>query len=161
MFKYSCGIFVLLFLVSCTTSTDLNVADKEEIIAEVSEMFEAYHNDIRMDGLTAEFAYLDDSEDFFWVPPGYNSALSYDSVRSILLTNAKLFKAVMFAWDTLQIFPLTFDIASYSGIVSGSMTDTTGNVSKVLIIESGTVIRRSDGWKILSGQSAVMEPNSE
>ena len=154
-------ILVLLFLSSCVQTEKLNDSDKGLIIAEVTVMFNNYHSDIRKDGLTAEFKYLDQSPDFFWVPPGYNSALTYDSVYSILVTNAKLFNEVSFEWDTLQIFPLTKEIANYSGIVKGTMTDTSGIVSSVLIIESGTIIRRSDGWKILSGQSAVLEPNSE
>lgn len=124
-------------------------------------MFNNYHNDIKKDGLTAEFKYLDHSSDFFWVPPGYSSALTYDSVNSILMTNAKLYSEILFEWDTLQIFPLTKEIANYSGIVKGTMTDTSGIETSVLIIESGTVIKRPDGWKLLSGQSAILEPESE
>ena len=119
-------------------------------------MFSNYHDDIRRDGLTAEFKYLDSSADFFWVPPGYNSALSYDSVRTILEGNAKLFSGVEFSWTTLQIYPLTDEIATYSGIVNGAMTDTSGNVSSMQIIESGSVIKRADGWKLLNGQSALI-----
>ena len=118
-------------------------------------------NDIRQDGLTAEFKYLDQSTDFFWVPPGDKSSLSYDSVRKILESNAKSFQAIEFNWDTLQVFPLSDKIANYSGIVKGSMIDTSGIKSSVLIIESGTVIKRSDGWKLLSGQSAILNPESE
>ena len=127
----------------------------------MSEMFNNYHGDIKKEGLTAEFKYLDQSSDFFWVPPGYNSALDYDSVYIILVNNAKMFSEVIFEWNTLQIFPLTEEIANYSGIVEGSMTDTSGIVNAVLIIESGTVVKRSDGWKLLSGQSAVLEPDTD
>jgi len=104
---------------------------------------------------------LDQSTDFFWVPPGYKSALSYDSVRQILEINAKSFRAIEFNWDTLQVFPLSDKIANYSGIVKGSMIDTSGIKSSVIIIESGTVIKRSDGWKLLSGQSAILNSESE
>jgi len=146
---------------ACTQTDKLGEAEKERIVSEVEEMFDNYHNDIKQEGLTAEFKYLDQSPDFFWVPPGYKTALSYDSVRSILNNNAILFRDIEFSWDTLQVFPLTKEIANYSGIVEGSMTDTSGLVTSVLIIESGTVVRRSDGWKLLSGQSAVLEPDSE
>jgi hypothetical protein len=161
MVKYYIGAIILLFLNSCVQTEKLTEVEKEKLVGEVAVMFDNYHDDIRKEGLTAEFMYLDQSPDFFWVPPGYNSALTYDSVRSILMTNAKLFNEIIFAWDTLQIFPLTKEIANYSGIVKGSMTDTSGIVTRVLIIESGTVIKRPDGWQLLSGQSAVLEPESE
>ena len=161
MIKQIFGIVILMTLTSCSQTDKLNESEKELIINDVIEMFGNYHNDIRQDGLTAEFKYLDQSTDFFWVPPGYKSALSYDSVRQILEINAKSFQAIEFNWDTLQVFPLSDKIANYSGIVKGSMIDTSGIKSSVIIIESGTVIKRSDGWKLLSGQSAILNSESE
>jgi len=161
MIKQIFGIVILMTLTSCAQTDKLNESEKELIINDVIEMFGNYHNDIRQDGLTAEFKYLDQSTDFFWVPPGYKSTLSYDSVRQILETNAKSFQATEFNWDTLHVFPLSDKIANYSGIVKGSMIDTFGIKTSVLIIESGTVIKRSDGWKLLSGQSAILKPESE
>ena len=157
MAKHLLVILSLFYINSCIQTYQLNNKEKQLIINEVTEMFNNYHNAIRNDGLIAEFNYLDQSPDFFWVPPGYNSALSYDSVRGILETNAKSFRSIVFAWDTLQVFPLTKAIANYSGIVAGSMVDTSGVISRLLLIESGTVIKRVDGWKILSGQTALLE----
>ena len=161
MIKQFFGIFFLMAITSCVQTDKLSEAEKQLIINDVTEMFVNYHNDIRKDGLTAEFKYLDQSTDFFWVPPGYKSALSYDSVRQILEINAKSFRAIEFEWDRLQVFPLSDKIANYSGIVKGSMIDTSGIKASVLIIESGTVIKRPDGWKLLSGQSAVLNPESD
>ena len=161
MTKQIFGILLLVALISCFQSDKLNDSEKELIINDVIEMLDNYHDDIRKDGLTAELKYLDQSTDFFWVPPGYKSTLSYDSVRHILESNAKSFQAIDFNWDTLQVFPLSDNIANYSGIVKGSMIDTSGIKSSVLIIESGTVIKRPDGWKILSGQSALLNTESE
>ncbi len=160
MVRYYFAVVIIMFLNSCNQPEQLNGAEKDIIISDVKEMFNHYHSDIKKDGLTAEFKYLDQSSDFFWVPPGYNSALDYDSVYSILVNNAKMFSEVIFEWNTLQIFPLTEEIANYSGIVEGSMTDRSGIVNAVIIIESGTVVKRSDGWKLLSGQSAVLEPDT-
>ncbi len=161
MIKQIFAIVILMTLTSCSQTDKLSESEKELIINDVIEMFGNYHNDIRQDGLTAEFKYLDPSTDFFWVPPGYKSALSYDSVRQILEINAKSFRAIEFNWDTLQVFPLSDKIANYSGIVKGSMIDTSGIKSSVIIIESGIVIKRSDGWKLLSGQSAILNSESE
>jgi hypothetical protein len=144
---------------SCNPKQSSDNLDKTLVTSEVKAMFDNYHNDIKAGGLTAEFKYLDQSNEFFWVPPGYTSALSYDSVRAILENNSKLYLVIDFHWDTLQIFPLTNSIASYSGIVEGTMTDTSGVKSTVRIIESGTVIKSIDGWKLLNGQSAALSPN--
>ena len=146
-----------LFLISCGQVQDkTNDLNKEKVIQEVKEMFDDYHHDIKAGGLTAEFKYLDPSDDFFWVPPGYRVALSYDSVRTILETNAPQFSKIEFYWESLEIFPLSYEIATYTGVVGGTMTDTTGVDSNVRIIESGTVIKRTDGWKLLCGQSAAL-----
>jgi len=147
----------LLFTLSCTQPIPLSESEKGQVTSEVIDMFDNYHADIKAGGLTAEFAYLDSSADFFWVPPGYKAALSYDSVKTILEGNALLFQEVDFRWDTLQVFPLSNEIATYTGIVKGEMTDTTGVVAKMRLIESGTLIKREGDWKLLSGQSAVLE----
>jgi hypothetical protein len=160
MVRYYFAVIIILLLNSCVQPEQLNDTEKDIIISDVKEMFNNYHSDIKKEGLTAEFKYLDQTSNFFWVPPGYNSALDYDSVYSILVNNAKMFSEVIFKWNTLQVFPLTEEIANYSGVVEGSMTDTSGIVNSVLIIESGTVVKRFDGWKLLNGQSAVLEPDT-
>jgi len=120
-------------------------------------MLEDYFAAISEAGLRAEFDYLDQSSDFFWVPPGFNSAISYDSVETILEMNADSFKKVQFYWATLRILPISKDIANYTGIVGGAITDSKDSINAVHMIETGTVIRRENGWKILSGQSRNLD----
>lgn len=151
---YLCAILVL---VSCNPDRSI---DQQKISEEVRHMLNNYYSDVNQEGLTAEFRYWDDSPDFFWIPPGYQSALSYDSVKAEGERNARLFQAVNFQWDTLRVVPLTENIANYSGIVSGSITDTAGTESTVALLESGTVIRRTEGWKILNGHTTVLENQS-
>ena len=143
-------ICTILILISCENAQKQISLDKEQITKEIEQTLFDYHMDINKDGLTAEFLYLDNSSDFFWVPPGHRSALNYDSVRTILNQNAKSLSTVKFQWDTLQIFPLSDKIANYTGIVNGQMIDTAGIESIVLIIETGT---RSDnlGYKFQFG----------
>ncbi|MEO9805214.1 MAG: hypothetical protein ABJF04_18295 [Reichenbachiella sp.] len=154
-------IYLSLILVWASCEKKAMPLDKEKVTQEVEQMLADYHDDIAESGLTAEFKYLDQSDDFFWVPPGYNSALNYDSVKTILEKNALAFQSISFQWDTLRIFPLSYEIVNYTGIVVGQMVDTSGVASKVSIIESGTLIRRKSGWKLLSGQSAVLDTDSE
>ena len=154
-------ICTILILISCENAHKQIFLDKEQITKEIEQTLFDYHMDINKDGLTAEFLYLDDSSDFFWVPPGHRSALNYDSVRTILNQNAKSLSTVKFQWDTLQIFPLSDKIANYTGIVNGQTIDTAGIESNMLIIESGTLIKRGDGWKLLNGQSAILDAKTE
>lgn len=86
----------------------------------------------------------------------YTSAMLYDSVRAIPEAKAGAFTSVEFHWDTLRLFPLSPEIVNFTGIVSGEMVDTAGVRTSTSIIESGTLIRREDGWKLLNGQSAVL-----
>lgn len=148
-----CFVVILSALISCDTEQFLNDKDVKKVNSEVRQMLNNYYSGVNEEGLMAEFKYLDNSTDFFWIPPGYQSALSYDSVRAEVQRNARFFQSVHFRWDTLRVVPLSENIANYLGLVSGSMTDTTGIQSVFFLLESGTVIRRTNGWKILSGHT--------
>ena len=138
----------------CSGPGPLTDIEKEEVIMEVDDMFDHYFADIRKDGLTAEFRYLDSTANFFWIPPGFNSALSYDAVRTIIEAKADDLHFVDYRFETLKIFPLSRNVASYSGIVTGTMTDTSRTVADVNMIESGVLVKRRDGWQLIGGQSA-------
>lgn len=146
----------LLILCNCQPIENKVKFDKEAVINSVNTMFENFFNDIKAEGLIAEFKYLDRSEDFFWVPPGYNSALDYDSVRVIIENNARAYRLIEYQWDDLKIYPLSEEIVNYTGIVNCSMTDTSGIKTTISLIESGVLIKRGDGWKYLSGQTRVL-----
>ena len=120
-------------------------------------MFDEYHDAIHKEGLRGEFHYLDSSENFFWAPPGYAVALSYDSIRAILIQNDKALATAKLHWDTLQIFPLSSRLATYTGVVNCAMTDTSGATTNARVLESGVVVKRNDGWKLLSGQSLALQ----
>ena len=137
--------------------TLLTPAEKTAIIAEVRQTLDDYYADIRQQGLTAEFRYLDASSDFFWVPPGHSEALSYGAIAAILQQNAPLYRSVDNAWDTLRIVPLNRELASYTGRLRSTMTDTSGKVSRFKLVETGLMVKRKDGWKLLSGQTAALQ----
>ncbi len=131
----------------------LNSEHKEAISLEIKQMFKDFHKDITKNGLMSEFKYLDDSSDFFWVPPGYKKALDFDTVKNILVKNSKTVNFIEFSWESIKIVPLTNEIATYSGVVKCVQVDTAHNPKTFKIIESGTLIKRKDGWKFLNGQS--------
>lgn len=152
-------VSLLPLFLSCQQGTTLSVSEKQSIAQEINQTLHDYHSAIEKGGLLAEFTYLDSSADFFWVPPGYTSALSYDSVKTVLTNNAPTFQSIQFEWDTLSIFVHKRDLANFTGIVKSVMTDTAGVQSKMAIIESGTLIKRLDGWKLLNGQSRLLDQN--
>lgn len=131
--------------------------DALKVESEVRLLFDHYFEAIRKGGLTAEFQYLDQSSDFFWVPPGYENPISYDSVAAVLTLNAPRFVSVENTSDTLRIIPLTTALASYTAKLRSVMKDTSGNISSVNLIETGVVIKRKDGWKLLSGQTSLIK----
>ena len=82
--------------------------------------------------------------------------ISYDSMAAVLTLNAPKFVSVENTLDTLRIIPLTTALATYTAKLRSVMRDTAGNVSSVNLIETGVVIKRKDGWKLLSGQTSLL-----
>ncbi|MEZ4809256.1 MAG: nuclear transport factor 2 family protein [Allomuricauda sp.] len=149
-------LFCLLAALSCERPKTITTDENIEVIQNVRQTLNDYYDDIRESGLTAEFKYLDDSKEFFWTPPGYSSAISYDSVVTILKQNAPLYQSIDNQWDTLRVTPLTKSLAAYTGRLRSTMTDTSGHVFSVKLVETGLLIKRHDGWKLLCGQTATI-----
>lgn len=153
MKKITIYISLIISVLACNKENEFNELRQDQVKAEVRQMLENYFEAIRASGLTAEYEYLDQSTQFFWVPPGFESAISFDSVKTILDSNAKMIKSIEFKWDTLHILPLSENIANYTGIISGRTVSVQDSVTMIRMIETGTVIRNKSKWKILSGQS--------
>lgn len=131
--------------------------DTERVRTEVTAALHNYHDAMNEEGLMSEFEYLDSSSSFFWVPPGQNKGLSFEVIKPMIIRNSKALAQVNFQWKSLSVFPLSESIANFHGVVEGVLTDTSSAVNHVRLVESGTVIKRSDGWKLLSGQTALIE----
>lgn len=148
-------IFSLLTTLSCEQSKTITADEKIEISDNVLQTLTNYYDDIRESGLTAELKYLDNSKEFFWTPPGYSSSISYDSVVTILNRNAPLYLSIDNQWDLLRVTVLTKELAAYTGRLRSTMTDTSGQVFKIKLVETGLLIKRRDSWKLLCGQTAA------
>jgi hypothetical protein len=151
-------LFFVLAITSCRQSPVLTENEKADIIAEIKLTLGNYYDDIRKSGLTAEFKYLDNSPDFFWVPPGYSGPVSYNVVVSAIKQNALQYKLVDNTFNTLQIIPLSRELAAYSGQLSSTITDTAGKVTRYSLVETGVMIKRAGGWKLLNGQTSMLNP---
>lgn len=149
-------VLLILCLYACHQEKKFGEAEKITVKQETQNMLNNYLDAMKREGLLSEFKFLDNSKDFYWVPPGFTIPLSYDSVRTIIEQNAKAIRSVQYEYDSLLIVPLSPTIANYSAILSGNVTDTSGVNSPVRLIESGVLIKRKDGWKLLSGQTALL-----
>jgi hypothetical protein len=152
-------VISVLAAVSCTKniSQPITETEKRQIEISVSSMLGKYFDDIKKNGLKAEFAYLDSTSDFFWVPPGYTESINYDSVKSAIEKNATQLDSVNNTWTTLHVHPLSSELASYTGNIHCILVDTKGKKTESNLIETGIVIKRSTGWKLLSGQTTLIQ----
>lgn len=150
------AFIILLIILSCAPKK-LTETEKTEIIADVRSTFDNFYDDIRRFGLTAEFRYLDNSPEFFWVPPGYSEAISYDSVAAVLKRDASKYMLVDNSLHTLRVIPVSKEYAVYTGRLTSIITDHTGMTTTFSLVETGMMVKRHDGWKLLSGQTSVLE----
>lgn len=145
---------------ACTQKkSELTPKERDRIRTDVKATLYAYNAAIASRGLLAEFEYLDSSSQFSWFPPGFNTWLSYDSVSAILRANAPKFRSVVNNWDTLRIQLLDDDLATYSGVLISIATDTSGTTTYTRLKETGILIKRETGWKLLNGQTDILEAN--
>lgn len=157
MKRLSLFFFLLWAITSCRSSSSLGEAEKKVIIDSIRHTLNNYYNDIRTSGLNAEVNYLDNSPEFFWVPPGYAGSLSYDSVIATLKRNALNCRSVDNSFDSLRIIPLTKELATYTGVIHSIWTDTSGRSVSMHLAETGVMIKRGSGWKLLSGQTTLLD----
>ena len=104
--KHLIPLLILSLAMACSPQSESQNFDKEAVAADINRMFDAYHEALNTEGILAEFDYLDTSEDFFWVPPGYSSALTYDSIKTIITQNDILLDSVHFEWESLKVNPM-------------------------------------------------------
>jgi hypothetical protein len=150
-------IFSLIFSCGKKAPSQFTESEKRKIEIEVSSKLSNYYLDIKTKGLTAEFKYLDTTDQFFWVPPGYDQPIGFDSVKTAINNNAAKFKSVNNTWTTLIIHPISSELATYSGNIHSVIMDTSETEIKMNLIETGVVIKRSSGWKLLSGQTNIIQ----
>lgn len=131
--------------------------ESNRVHREVKTTLGNYYKDVNENGFEAEFKYLDSTSQFSWFPPGFNSAISFDSVRNILKRNVLLYPYVHLEWDSLNVIPESGTKASYAGKITGIMQDTTGHRDTFHLSEIGVMIKKEDGWKLLSGKTVVID----
>ena len=151
--------FCVITMLGCgsgpRTSDDADLFDSPRVETEVRAMLEAYGDAMRHDGLLGEFPFLDTSDAFFWVPPGYAGPIGIDSVHAVLRRNAPGLRHIDPRWNELRIEPLGERHALYTGSLRLESISMKGDTSIIRLLETGLVVKRPDGWKLLGGQSAL------
>lgn len=137
-------------------NTSLSEKDRMAIVSDAKQMLDQYFDAIKKDGLKGEFKYLDDSPEFYWVPPGYTTAIPYDSVAAVLTGSANKYSSIDNNWVELTIVPLTPFFASYTGKVHSRIVFSSGEEMATDLMETGVLVKRKEGWKLLSGQTSVI-----
>lgn len=149
------GLLIIAFGCSHEEKPQLSEEEKETIVMDVKETLDNFNADIKAGGITAEFKYLDNSKDFKWMPPGYQSPISYDSCTGMMKRSVGTYKEIDNSFESLTIDALSADTASYTGKIKSMMTDTTGNTMTIYLNEKGKLIKRKGGWKLLSGETTI------
>lgn len=147
-FLIGCGLF------GCKVDQTYN---SKKVQKEVWDFLHDYQEAMNTEGLMSEFRFLDSTNAFYWVPPGYTSVLNFDSVRTILIATAPTLSQINNRWDYLNVYPLNDTLANYTGKLVMEHQDTSGNINQAELLETGLVVQRKNGWKILSGQSSVVQ----
>ena len=149
-------VFVVLSIFGCGSPDNGWKEDSKRVKMEVRNTLNKYYEEINREGFLAEFKYLDSSSMFSWHPPGYQSAISFDSVKTILLQNVKRYTNVQLTWVTLAIFPESKMKANYMGKIKSILTDTTGKSTTYYLTEEGQMTKKEDGWKLVSGRTVML-----
>lgn len=153
-------LFILtisILIISCSSEKTTQEFDAATVEKEVKNMFLAYDDSVRKNGIDGEFFFLDNSEQFYWVPPGYKYALHYDSIAKILHEYAPNFKYINNTWDTLHIMALSDKYASFNGIINSYSITVDNDTTTSKLSETGLVIKRGEHWKFLSGQTVIID----
>ena len=156
MLRYTLFILCSSFIYFCSNQAGLTANEKVKITREIRQTLKDYNEAMKKNALSADYKYLDNSDQFFWMPPGYLSALSHDSVMAIVKNNASVLKSIVESFDTVTIYPLTRDLAAYTGRIHSVITDSSGKVAEFHLWETAIVVKRNDGWKLLSGQTSFL-----
>jgi len=155
MHRIFIALFVLAGAASCRQVQPYE-ATQMDVIDTVHKTLNQYFTDIAKNGINAKLNYLDASPNFFWVPPEAKQPLTYDAVVSAMKANAAGIRKIENTWDTLKIVPLNNNLANYTGRFHSVITDSTGRQITQYFVETGTVIHRENGWKILNGQTSLL-----
>src|SRR5688572_9650058 len=159
--KFINAIFYVIILASfvtsgCKTENDLSEKEANVIREEIMNTLQQYHRDIEKEGVLAELKYLDSTKQFSWMAPGFNSALNYDSVVSILKIMQPLYSKIQHSWDSLTVTPQSESEAIYAGTIHSILTNQQGQSDTMKLKEEGVLVRRNDGWKLLTGKTRLI-----
>lgn len=109
--------------------------------------------DYEAEDFDAVMSHLDTSRNFFWIYPPDTVPVTREIFAEVLRWEFDMNNPIRYKWDTIQVIPLSSDLAYYQGRGHKVETDTSKIEHVVIGFQSAIVIRREEGWKLLSGQT--------
>lgn len=148
--KFNLLFIVLLLLLSCNRGDHVWNEESNRVAMEVRKTLLESFEEVNAVAPIAELKYIDTSSLFSWQPPGYDAPIDFDSVKSILIQNTSACSKSFVSWDSLQIFPQSKNKAKYIGKIT-----MVRNMDTIRLLEEGHLIKREDGWKLVSGKTVI------
>lgn len=149
-------IGIVFICCSCNYNQGENDISRTQIREEISVMMGNYLTDLNKNGMESQMKYMDNSDDFRWTYSNYRRVYLFDDMAQQLNKSENEGYSAHLTFDELEIIPISENIANYTAKLSG-FTKFDGKNSDVSILESGTLIKRKDGWKFLNGQTALYD----
>jgi len=120
-------------------------------------MMKSLVSDLNTDGIQSQLKYLDNSDKFQYTFLNSGKIYDYEELKKQLEISSSTDYKVNLSFDEFKITPLSDKLVSYSLILSG-YERIDGQNSDISLVETGTLIRRNDGWKIINAQTTVTYP---
>lgn len=139
---------------ACTPAFD--EAARQKVAAEATQVLMDYQAAICKDGLLAEFAFLDSTDDFHWLPPGAAAPMDYDSVARAIRQNAAALDTACVTYADLAVTATAPDSARYTATVQSFAVTHEGDTSMASLREQGVLVLKNGKWWLLSGNTTMM-----
>ena len=150
------GLYLIVgSFLSCDQEAKLTNDQKYEIINSVKKSQEQFCLDYEAEDFDAVMSHLDTSRNFFWIYPPETVPVTREIFAEVLKREFEMNNPIKFIWDTIQVVPLSSDLAYYQGRFHRVETDTSEIEQVGITFVSAIVIRREEGWKLLSGQNCL------
>ena len=150
---FICSLAVAIQSGFCQQKIEFTDAQRVVIRDSVTQLKYRVWDEIRAKHLEAALNLFDDSPDFFWVFAPDTTMVSYDVFVARLKGAFRDYRSIDVVWDRMHVEPLTNEYAEYTGKYHATYTDASGKIFKATGLETGIVVHRSSGWKILNGQT--------
>ena len=150
---FICFLAVAVQSVYCQQQATLTQSQRAAIRDSVTQLKYRVWDEVRAKHFEGTLNCFDDSPEFFWVFTPDTTIILHDVFVAMLKGAFQDYRSIDVVWDRIHVEPLTNQYAVYTGKYHVTYIDTSGKVFKAIGVETGIVVHRPTGWKILNGQT--------